>query len=58
MDLFTDTVAASANTFGADAARSPTSADTGEFVNIEYLRPLAAPLDYLDTVTATQNIGQ
>jgi hypothetical protein len=55
MDLFTATVAASANTWKfRNAAARPnhlTVKDVHELVTAEYLRPIPAQSDYLDTAT-------
>jgi hypothetical protein len=50
MDLFTATVAASADTWTSRdrATRHPTAKDDRELITAEYLRPIPAQSDYLD----------
>jgi hypothetical protein len=55
MDLFTATVAASADTWkfrNATARPNLTVKDVRELVTAEYFRPIPAPSDYLDTATS------
>ncbi|MEQ4305957.1 hypothetical protein ABNF97_32000 [Plantactinospora sp. B6F1] len=48
MDLFTDTVAASAKASNFSTSDTATDGDTDEPVTADYVRPTAVRSDYLD----------